>query len=507
MKNNVIKLTKICKSFENNLVLKNINLELKSGRITGIVGKNGAGKSTLVNILAGNYILDKILGYTGEVFFNDKKIKLESINDSVRNGIIVLRQNSFLINDFRIYENIFLNREKTKKNIFSFLFRNKLDILETEKMILDCKTKLKKFNININSENKAKIFSESIIKFVEFVRELDREDISLLILDESTNVLSDRESNIFTEFIKYAANKNISIIFISHKLNEIKKICDEVFVLKNGEITKKFDKKNININKILECIDNDYKNIFKKNINNNKKLKINKTEDKKIVLKIKNLEINNKNNFNNKINLDILKNEIVGILNLEKDKKFLIANGIMRFNENVSGEIIYDDKKIDIKNKNIKEMLEIGFDVIEESNNLIIDKSIEINICFKAMQVSNRFLKKRFGILFIDNKKISEEARKYIELLKINCISEKQKVKELSNGNQRKVYIAQVLCNNPKVIFMCDLNVGIDRLSRENINKIMINYARKNNNSILIESSNIQELNNLCDRIIVLNKN
>ena len=232
----LLQIKDISKSYEENRVLKNVSLSIKEGEIHGLVGENGAGKSTLMNILFGMPVIHSTGGYEGEMLIDGKPYKPTTPEDAMAAGIGMVHQEFMLIPGFTITENIKLNREKTLPTFLSKIFGNRLEKLDTEAMAKDAREALKKLDMDIDEYVPVAGLPVGHMQFIEIAREIDKSKLRLLILDEPTAVLTESEADKFLEVIKKLSQMGIAILFISHRLDEIKQITDSITILRDGEV-------------------------------------------------------------------------------------------------------------------------------------------------------------------------------------------------------------------------------------------------------------------------------
>ncbi|MFV0504724.1 MAG: ATP-binding cassette domain-containing protein, partial [Lachnospirales bacterium] len=218
-----LEMKNICKSFGNNEVLKNVDFQLKGGEICALLGENGAGKSTLMNILGG-----VLSANSGKILIDNKEVDFKNPMDSLQSGIAFIHQELSLINDLCIYENMYINRELKKKS----------GILDTKKMINETKKQFKKMGLDLDPKIMVRDLDSSFKQIVEIGRALLMES-SIIIMDEPTTCLTDVEIKRIFTMMENLAKDNVAIIFISHKLNEVKEICTKYAVLRDGNMVKK----------------------------------------------------------------------------------------------------------------------------------------------------------------------------------------------------------------------------------------------------------------------------
>ena len=498
MSENVLEMKNIQKSYFGTTVLHDINLNLKEGEIVGLVGENGAGKSTLMNILFGDEVISSTGGYEGEIKMYGETVHIGSSSDALRLGIGMVHQEFSLIPGFTATENILFNREPIKKNFVSNVFGDRLDTLDRKKMRDIAKNAINKVGVKIDDDMLVSVMPVGHKQFTEIAREISKDNLKILILDEPTAVLTEKEAATMLESIKSLANKGIAIVFISHRLNEILDICNRVVIIRDGYVVKDSEISKITVEEIT-------KQMIGREVDT-KARKPRDNQNKDIIMSIKNLYVDMPGENVKNLSLDIRDGEILGIGGLAGQGKLGIPNGIMGLYD-AEGEVIYKNEKININEPMSSLNKDIAF-VSEDRRGvgLLLDESLEWNISFLTMQVKNKFLKNLLGklISFRDNNAIKDVTDHYIEALNIKCTSSKQKAKELSGGNQQKVCLAKAFAMNPKFLFVSEPTRGIDVGAKALVLDALKGYNEKYGTTIVMISSEIEELRQICDRIAIV---
>ncbi|MBQ3437675.1 MAG: sugar ABC transporter ATP-binding protein [Fusobacterium sp.] len=501
----LLKIENLSKSFGENVVLKDVNLELKAGEILGLVGENGAGKSTLMKIIFGMDVIRETGGYKGKILLEGNEVKFLSPFDALEAGIGMAHQEFSLIPGFRASENIVLNRESTKKNIAEFLLGEDLNKIDKTENLRRASAAISRLGVDMSGKEKINDMSVAFKQFTEIAREIEREKTKLLVLDEPTAVLTEEEAKILLKTMKSLSEKGIAIIFITHRLDEIMKISDKVTVLRDGNLISTVATKSTNVNQITEWM------IGRKvDLSVDEKQKDKNTTQENII-EIKNLWVDMPGEIVKNLSLNIKKGEILGLGGMAGQGKIGIANGIMGL-YSAKGEVLYRDENNSetIKLNTPTDPLQKRIFFVSEDRKgvgLLLDESIERNIAYPAMEIKREFFKKVLGLIdIIDDKKVAENAKKYVEKLEIKCMSPKQKVSELSGGNQQKVCMAKAFTMEPEVLFVSEPTRGIDIGAKQLVLNTLKEYNKEKGTTIIITSSEIEELRSICDRIAIINE-
>jgi len=237
-KNYLLRMEGINKDFFGNQVLKDVTLRVAKGEIVGLVGENGAGKSTLMNILFGLPVIHQTGGYQGKIYLEDKEVNFASPFEAIEAGIGMVHQEFILIPGFTATENILLNRESTKYNIFVEVFGERLKTLNRQEMHKRAVSAIEKLEVQLNPDMVVSEMPVGHRQFTEIAREMDRKSTKLLVLDEPTAVLTESEAETMLKAARKLANLGLSIIFISHRLSEVLAISDRLIILRDGQVVR-----------------------------------------------------------------------------------------------------------------------------------------------------------------------------------------------------------------------------------------------------------------------------
>jgi len=495
----ILQMKNITKSYYGNTVLKNVDLSIKPGEIHCLMGENGAGKSTLMNVLFGMNVIHSTGGFEGEIFFDGEKREIKSSFDAMNLGIGMVHQEFMLIPDYSITENIKLNREITKDNFVSRLFGPRLKTVEYAKMGRDARKALDKVDMNIDEWISVAGLPVGHMQFIEIAREIDKTGIKLLVFDEPTAVLTESEADNLLRIMRRLADTGIAILFITHRLDEVTQVSDNITVLRDGELVAKKKTSETTSREIAELM------IGRKvEITGKEKRDVDRTKEP--ILELKDFKVKMPGEEVKGIDLKLYEGEILGIGGLAGLGKLGVANGIMGLYP-TSGEIILRGEKI--TNPITKEMLEKKIAFVSEDRKavgLVIDASIELNTVFTAMNINGEYLKDYKFFTLRDKKKIQERAEKMIRELDIRCTSSKQMVGSLSGGNQQKVCIARALTQNPEIILVSEPTRGIDIGAKKIVLDLLRKLNRDYNMTIIMTSSELNELRSIADRIAIVSE-
>lgn len=488
----------IQKEYFGNKVLKGVDLNLKAGEIHCLLGENGAGKSTLMNILFGMDVIHSTGGYDGEVFIDGKLIDYNTPKAAMEANIGMVHQEFMLIPSFTIAENIKLNREETKRNPISNLFGRKLDSVDFKKNRSDSRKALDKLNLGIEELTKVAGLPVGHMQFIEIAREIDKTNLEILVFDEPTAVLTEKEASNLLQTMKRLASEGIAILFITHRLDEVMSVSDRVTILRDGELICCKKTQETSVDEIAELMVGRKVQIT---------MKDKKSENNpEVILDINNLYVDMPGEEVKGIDLQIKKGEILGIGGLAGQGKIGLANGVMGLYP-AKGSIKLKGDELELNSTSSSLNSEIAF-VSEDRRGvgLIVDDSIELNIAFTSLKVKNKFLKK-FGIISqLDRHKLHNHANKMIKEFDIRCTGPKQNAGRLSGGNQQKVCIARALTQEPEILFISEPTRGIDIGAKKLVLDLLVRLNEEIGMTIIITSSELAELRSVSDRIAIISE-
>ena len=489
----------IKKDFFGNQVLTDINLTLAEGEVLGLCGENGAGKSTLMKILFGMDVIRETGGYEGEILLNGKPVRFATPFDALAAGIGMVHQEFSLIPGFTATENILLNREPKKRNVISEVFGERLDTLDYNEMTGRAEAAIDKMGFKIDKGMRINEMPVGHKQFTEIARELSKDNLKLLILDEPTAVLTEKEADALLSSIRSMSEKGIAVIFITHRLHEILSVCDKVVVMRDGYVVSDVPAAETSVSEISKWM-------VGRSVENTGSIDIRDTSKSKTMMSIRNLWVDMPGEMVRNVTLDIKEGEILGIGGLAGQGKLGIPNGIMGLYE-AGGAVELDGKPIPLNSP--RKCLDASLAFVSEDRRgvgLLLDETLEWNVAFPAMQVQNKFLKRYLGglVKWRDEKAIREVTDRYIAELAIKCTGSKQKARELSGGNQQKICLAKAFALEPKFLFVSEPTRGIDIGAKELVLQALKKFNRESGVTVVMISSELEELRQICDRIAIV---
>ena len=488
----------IQQDFFGNQVLTDINLTLREGEVLGLVGENGAGKSTLMKILFGMDVIRETGGYGGEVLIHGEKVSFSTPFDALKAGIGMVHQEFSLIPGFTATENILLNREPKKSNVVSEIFGDRLNTLDYKQMNERSAEAIKKMGVHIDQHMVISDMPVGHKQFTEIARELSKDNLKLLILDEPTAVLTEKEAAALLDSIRSMAARGISVIFITHRLQEILSVCDKVVIMRDGVVVKDTPASETDVSEITRCM------VGRSVDLSSAKREIVDHSGAKNILSIRNLWVDMPGETVRNVTLDVKEGEILGIGGLAGQGKLGIPNGVMGLYE-AGGTVEFDGKQIPLNSP--RKCLDASLAFVSEDRRgvgLLLDETLEWNVAFPAMQIQNKFLKKIGPVTWRDEKAIHDITQKYINELMIKCTSSLQKARELSGGNQQKICLAKAFALEPRFLFVSEPTRGIDVGAKALVLDALKRFNRENGVTVVMISSELEELRQTCDRIAIV---
>lgn len=462
----------INKSFVGVHALKSACLDLKKGEVHALMGENGAGKSTLMKVLTGIYSKD-----SGRIVYKGKEVEYSNPREAQEAGIIIVHQELNMMNHLTVAQNIFIGREMMKSKF-----------IDDNKMNDEAKKLFNKLHIDINPNEVMGNLTIGKQQMCEIAKAISQ-DAEVIVFDEPTAALTESEIEELFKIIKDLQSKGIGIIYISHRMDEIKLITDRVTVMRDGEY--------VGTLVTADCTKEDIISMMVgRTIYEDPKEKSNVSEDAPVVLKLENLNVGK--NVKD-VNFELRKGEILGFSGLMGSGRTETARAIFGADKIDSGTIYVNGKKIDIRSP--MDAVNAGIGYLSEDRKrygVVLDKSVTENSTMAAL---NDFVN---GI-FINNKKEKSVCKEFVEKLKTKTSSIETPVVTLSGGNQQKVVIAKWLVKNCDILIFDEPTRGIDVGAKSEIYSLM-NELVAQGKSIIMISSELTEILRMSDRVIVMNE-
>ncbi|MBC5649311.1 sugar ABC transporter ATP-binding protein [Christensenella tenuis] len=467
----------ISKIFPGVRALNHISFDIKRGDFHAIVGENGAGKSTLMNVLAGIYTPEE-----GELFFGGKQIKLKSPRHAQDMGIAMIHQELSLSNALSIAENIYENR----------LPKNKLGLVDLKKLYQDTTSAMKYVDLDyLDPRTLIREISTAQQQLVEIAKALAL-NAKLIIMDEPTSALTQSEVETLFRIISDLKSKGITIIYISHKLDEVMRLSDTITVMRDGEHIETTAAANMTMQRMISLmVGREY------NMETIRDSFVESYTNRKVVLEVEDLCVGRKVQH---ASWKLYEGETLGITGLVGAGRSEMLQAVFGVDKRDSGTIrvMGQEKKM----ASAREAIECGMGLVPQgrkAQGLFLNLSVKDNM-------TSVYLKKMRGKSGLLNLKGEDGITcEYAEKLRVKTPTIDQLIKNLSGGNQQKVIIARWLMNHPKVLFLDEPTQGIDIGAKEEIYAI-INDLVKQGISVVLVSSEMQETLTLCDRVIVMHE-
>ncbi len=464
---NLVEMEGIRKGYFGVEILHGVNFSLKKGTVHALMGENGAGKSTLVKIIAGVHKHD-----AGKLQIEGKQVELNSPSEAIKLGVAMIHQELSSVREMSIAENIFLGREPTK---FGFVDYKKL-YQQTEEL-------LAKLDMHFNPQTKMKQLRVADQQMVEIAKAISQ-NAKIVIMDEPTSAITDREVDRLFKIIDDLRNEGTGIIYISHKMDEILRIADEISVLRDGTNVNTWPANEVDNNTIiLSMVGRDLQNQFPKT----------EVPISDVILEVKNLT---RQGEYEDISFQLRKGEILGFVGLVGAGRTELMHTLFGMTSADKGQILVENKQVHFKCP--REAISAGLAYVTEDRKgegLILPMSIHNNTTISSLQFFSKFL--------LDKQKENATVDEQVKLLGVKTTGVRRPVKYLSGGNQQKVVLAKWLLTQPKIIIFDEPTRGIDVGAKAEIYKIMCNYVAQGNAVILV-SSEMPEAMGMSDRIIVL---
>ena len=467
----ILEIEGLSKAFGKNKVLKNVTIRLKKGVILGLMGENGAGKSTMMKCVFGIYPRD-----AGNILFNGDSINFNGPKDALERGVAMVHQELNQCLDRTVLDNMFLGRYPTIGGI----------MVNEKAMLEKCRHLFASLGMNVNPKTIMRTMSVSQRQMVEIAKAVSY-NARVIILDEPTSSLSEREVAKLFEIVRNLKEQGISFIFISHKMDEIFKLCDDIVILRDGEVTLDKKVKDTNLDELVKAM-------VGRSLDSRFPELTNKPGE--VVLEVKNLGTKYKPRLSG-ISFEAKAGEILGIYGLVGAGRSELLESLFGLRTISEGEIIYKGKRVLFNNS--KDAMDANFALVTEErkvNGMFGKGDLSYNTT-----ITNLDKYKTFGIL--SNHLITKATRFEINQMHVKCNGPTDNISSLSGGNQQKVIIGKWMERNPDVFLMDEPTRGIDIMAKYQIYELMIKLANQGK-CIIMVSSEMPEILGVTNRIVVM---
>ncbi|ALM93986.1 MULTISPECIES: galactose/methyl galactoside ABC transporter ATP-binding protein MglA [Fusobacterium] len=467
----VLEMENISKEFPGVKALDNVQLKLKPGTVHALMGENGAGKSTLMKCLFGIYEKN-----SGKILLDGVEVNFKSTKEALENGVSMVHQELNQVLQRNVLDNIWLGRYPMK----GFF-------VDEKKMYNDTINIFKDLDIKVDPRKKVADLPIAERQMIEIAKAVSYKS-KVIVMDEPTSSLTEKEVDHLFKIIKKLKESGVGIIYISHKMEEIKMISDEITILRDGKWISTNDVSKISTEQIISMmVGRDLTERFPKKDNTAKEM----------ILEVKNLTALNQPSIQD-VSFELYKGEILGIAGLVGSKRTEIVETIFGMRPKEHGEIILNGKTV--KNRNPEEAIKNGFALVTEERRSTGIFSM-LDIAFNSVISNLDRYKNKFKLL--KNKDIEKDTKWIVDSMRVKTPSYSTKIGSLSGGNQQKVIIGRWLLTEPEVLMLDEPTRGIDVLAKYEIYQLMIDLAKKDKGIIMI-SSEMPELLGVTDRILVM---
>ena len=471
----LLELKGVCKSFPGVKALDNVQLALRPGTVHALMGENGAGKSTLMKCLFGIYKMD-----AGEIYMNGQKIQVDNPDEAMKLGIAMVHQELQPVPARSVAENLFLGRFPVKKI-------GPIQMIDHKKMYEDTAYWLHEVKMDFNPKAMLGDLSIGQMQSVEIAKAVSHQ-AKVVIFDEPTSSLSDNEVEALFRIMNDLRDKGVAMVYISHKMDEIKRIADDITIMRDGTYVGTWPASELTTDQIIaKMVGRELTNVYPER----------KNEPGDVILEVNDLCSIHENSFQH-VSFNLRKGEILGFGGLVGAQRTGLLEGIFGIRGIESGEIKINGTPVKIKKPS--DAMKAGIGLITEDrrgNGIFGCLSIKDNV---GVSVYNKYLKAGF---MLDHKRINGVVDDSIKKLRIKTPSMKEHIANLSGGNQQKVIVARWLANDPDILIMDEPTRGIDVGAKHEIYEIMNDLAAQGKAIIMI-SSEMAELLGMSDRVYVM---
>jgi methyl-galactoside transport system ATP-binding protein len=474
----VLEMCDVSKTFPGVKALDHAQLKLRPGKVHALMGENGAGKSTLMKCMFGIYKMD-----AGQILMDGQPVTISDPMDALKKGIAMVHQELQPIPARTVGENIFLGRYPMKK------FLGFIPTVDHKKMYEDTAQLLKRVRMNFDPKQKVGELSVSQMQSVEIAKAVSA-NCRVLILDEPTSSLTANEVEALFRIIEDLKAENVAVVYISHKMDEILRISDEVTIMRDGKFIGTWEASELTTDKIItQMVGRELTNLFPPREN----------VPGEVVFEVKDFTSINPRSFRN-VSFQLRKGEILGVGGLVGAQRTELMEGLFGIRSHTKGQIFYKGKELKIDRP--KSAIDQGVAMLTEDrrgSGIMGVLSVADNISISSL---NQYLDHGY---FINGKKVEQLVQDNVKKMNIKTPSSKTQIKSLSGGNQQKVLVGRWLANNPDVLILDEPTRGIDVGAKYEIYCIINDLAAAGKSVVMI-SSELPEVLGMSDRIYIMNE-
>ncbi|MFM5497444.1 galactose/methyl galactoside ABC transporter ATP-binding protein MglA [Aeromonas veronii] len=467
----LLEMIDVSKSFPGVKALDNVNLRVRPHSVHALMGENGAGKSTLLKCLFGIYEKDQ-----GKIFFKGQEINFTSSKEALENGVSMVHQELNLVLQRTVMDNMWLGRYPTKGWF-----------IDHGKMYDDTKRIFDELDIDIDPKVKVATLSVSQMQMIEIAKAFSY-DAKIVIMDEPTSSLTEKEVNHLFKIINKLKDKGCGIVYISHKMEEIFQLCDEITILRDGQWVATQPLKGMTMDQIIGMmVGRELTQRFPEKTN----------QPKEVILEIEHLTAKNQPSIQD-VTFNLHKGEILGIAGLVGAKRTDIVETLFGIRDRSQGSIKLHGKEV--ANHNAHEAIRNGFALVTEERRSTGIYS-RLDIAFNSLIANMDSYKGSMGLL--SDNKMKSDTQWVIDSMRVKTPTQQTQIGSLSGGNQQKVIIGRWLLTQPEILMLDEPTRGIDVGAKFEIYQLILELAKKDKGIIII-SSEMPELLGITDRIMVM---
>ncbi len=467
----LLEMIDVSKSFPGVKALDNVNLRVRPHSVHALMGENGAGKSTLLKCLFGIYEKDQ-----GKIFFKGQEINFTSSKEALENGVSMVHQELNLVLQRTVMDNMWLGRYPTKG-----LF------VDHGKMYQDTKHIFEELDIDIDPRVKVGTLSVSQMQMIEIAKAFSY-DAKIVIMDEPTSSLTEKEVNHLFKIINKLKEKGCGIVYISHKMEEIFQLCDEITILRDGQWVATQPLKGMTMDQIIGMmVGRELTQRFPEKTN----------QPKEVILEVEHLTAKNQPSIKD-VTFNLHKGEILGIAGLVGAKRTDIVETLFGIRDRSEGTIKLHGKEV--ANHNAHEAIQNGFALVTEERRSTGIYS-RLDIAFNSLIANMDNYKGSMGLL--SDNKMKSDTQWVIDSMRVKTPTQQTQIGSLSGGNQQKVIIGRWLLTQPEILMLDEPTRGIDVGAKFEIYQLILELAKKDKGIVII-SSEMPELLGITDRIMVM---